>query len=376
MGKGKDSAAEEASNHQSTPLSALKDPATFAPPPKRINSHGVAASHTTAVSSGGGLGTPPSQHELHAQEEERAARARAQREAEEEEANRPPPGPYQVNTTGLRTDHLPKPPVRRLDQAAQSSVSSATGAARPKPSLPPRLPPRQNSTPDMYAPSPPPTYQESVQTNPSPQQGYLNQGSLNNLSRAGVSVPGLNIGRNGSPPLPPRIGPPASGSSSPAATPRGPQLGELQARFSRMSTASPPTTAEPGTGTTFAQKQAAFNTADAFRNDPSSISLADARSAASTANNFRERHGEQVASGLKAGSGINQKYGVLNKVNSFASGSNPASPGSASPPIQSVAGKKPPPPPPPKKKDLTASPIIPGSPAEPPPVPLSSKPRW
>lgn len=165
-------------------------------------------------------------------------------------------------------------------------------------------------------------------------------------------------------------------------------MSELQSRFARMSSpssASPATTAPapaPSQGTTWAQKQAAVNTARSFHKDPSSLSLSDAKSAASTANNFRQRHGEQVAAGAQKASSMNQKYAISDRVGGFAGSvglggrtnrptPTPPPPPSAAnpgPSAAAAAGKKPPPPPPPKKREL-------GGTLPPPPVPLSSKPR-
>ncbi|KAF2083948.1 hypothetical protein K490DRAFT_50314 [Saccharata proteae CBS 121410] len=356
MGKGEDTTSR-AENHQSRPLASLKDPASFAPPPKRVG---------TASSAGGyGAPTPPSRQGTGYMS------AHAAEEAEEEP--RPPPGPYRADTTGLSTAHLPKPPVRRLGQDGQSSIAPAP-APKPKPSLPPRLPPRQNSHPDLNAPPPPPTYQDSVQQPPA-NSGYLNQGALSRLGHAGVSVPGFNIGRKDSPPLPPRTGqtPPQISPAATGQSGRSGQLGELQSRFSRMNTGSSgtPAATSPGGGTTFAQKQSAFKTANALRTNPSSVSMRDLRSSASTANNFRERHGEQVAAGYQTANGLNQKYGVMNKVSGFAAaGGAAASPGSGSS-GPSPVGKKPPPPPPKKRAQLSGDG---GEGGAPPPIPLSSKP--
>jgi len=137
-----------------------------------------------------------------------------------------------------------------------------------------------------------------------------------------------------------------------------------------MKTASPPPAT--GTGTTWAQKQAALKTASSFKKDPSSISLSEARDAASTANNFRERHGEQVASGLKTANGLNQKYGFMDKMKSYSSDGTVPQQAAAQPlpssPMSEVglANKRAPPPPPAKKKELQTGP---------PPVPLGSKPK-
>ncbi|EKG12447.1 hypothetical protein MPH_10403 [Macrophomina phaseolina MS6] len=375
LGRGNKDPYEEQRNHQSRPLSSLKDPASFAPPPKHQAYYGNGASASgpsgTATPANAGLGAPLTQTQVQHSQQRQIAAAHA---AQEEEEPRPPPGPYRVDTTGLSTAHLPKPPVRRPGQETPeaSSPVRTTPALPPapsqKPRLPPRLPPRQNSHPDLHAPPPPPTYQESVQTpSANPSQGILNQGAINRLGNAGVNVAGFGIGRTASPPVPARntaTPPTPARTASPA---QSSQLGELQSRFSRMSTGSSQPAASPGGGTTFAQKQAAFNTAKNFHKDPSSVSFSDMRSAASTANNFRERHGEQVAAGVKTANGLNQKYGVMDRVNSVASGSGVAS--AASPPPGPV-GKKPPPPPPPKKKQLTE----PGAPS-PPPIPLASKPR-
>ncbi|KAF2843796.1 hypothetical protein M501DRAFT_926044 [Patellaria atrata CBS 101060] len=376
MGKSRDK-PQEKEEHMSTPLSSLKDPSSFGPPPKHINYHGAAAMPHKTTPDKSGWGAPMSQEELQAMEEEKRQREEAERLAEEE-ANKPPPGPYKRDTTGLNTSHLPPPPVRRLDRGDGSGPASATVQRAPPPKLPPRLPPRQNEHPDEFTPPPPPSYSESV-AQPPATKSYLNQGAMDKLGRAGVSVPGFNIGRTASPPIPARspsttLPPP----TSPLGTDNG-QFSELQARFKGLSTRQPSTTETPSAGTTFAQKQAALKTAQSFRNDPASVSLADARSAAFTANNFRERHGEQVAQGWKTANGFNQKHGVVNRLNGYAGGSQE---GVRSPPIASSPtttdmpvnlvgslGKKPPPPPPPKKKELGGVAVVP------PPVPLGSKPR-
>ncbi|KAF1954753.1 hypothetical protein CC80DRAFT_416599 [Byssothecium circinans] len=332
MGKGEGETRVDPRNHQSTPLSTLKDPASFGPPPKHIHYHGAAAVQ--------GSSRPPPP----------VPRARPQ-----EETAQPPPGPYRADTTGLSTAHLPKPPAFRPGQA------TPTTGAKPKPSLPPRLPPRQNSNPHEYTPNPPPSYSEATNT----AEGQLNQGALNRLGQAGVNVPGFNIGRNASPPIPPRQTASPVPVSPVTETNRRPQLGELQSRFARM---SPPSSEAPPTGTTWAQKQAALKTAGNLRDDPSKVSMSDMRSAASTANNFRERHGEQAAAGWKKANELNQKYGITNKLNTSAASSSTTAPPQS--PTTGGVVKKGPPPPPPKRRSLV------GSPGEPPPVPLSSKPKF
>lgn len=335
----------------------MQDPSTFAPPPKRIPG--------ASPVSGGPSAAPPGSARQRLQEREEA-----QRRAEQESK---PQGPYRTDTTGLSTANLPKPPAFRPNAATPPPVPAAR--AKP-PGLPPRLPPRQNENVDEYTPPAPPSYGEAIQQ-PAP---AVNQGAVNRLGQAGVAVPGLGIGRNGSPPVPPRQRamapppPPRQGSSSSASAPTsppvtagsGPQLNELQNRFARMNTSSTPESA-PSTGTSWADKQAALRTASNFRNDPSKVSGSDLKSAASTANNFQQRHGEQAASGWRAASGLNQKYGITGKVNTLAGESSSAE---ASQPAGGL-GKKPPPPPPAKKPALTSN-----NSGEPPPIPLSSKPKF
>ncbi|KAK4545373.1 hypothetical protein LTR36_003553 [Oleoguttula mirabilis] len=226
-GKKKDP-YEEQRNHQSSPLTSLRDPDSFGPPPKHnayYGSNAAAASPSQPAAPTGGLGSPVP-----------APRPR-QQEAVEEEPRRPPE-PYRKDTSGLRTDNLPKPPVRRANGGAESPARTASPSLPPRtasPSLPPRqtpslparqatkpppsLPPRMTEHPDEFTPPPPPTYGEA--TSRSPEAGMINQGAANRLAQAGVSVPGFGIGA------------PSAPSQSPA-TPSAPQLSELQQRFSRM----------------------------------------------------------------------------------------------------------------------------------------------
>lgn len=285
-----------------------------------------------------------------------------------------------MNTTNLRTDHLPAPPGRR-DGADGNQPPTSIGA-RPvpkpkpqpsaKPSLPPRLPPRGT-------PSDSPT---NNNTTPPASTGsaMLNQNSIDRLGRAGVSVKGFGIGQSNS-------------ETSKGATTNS-QLSQVQGRFAKLSISSQqnnsnpvPTAAnEPAAGgTTWAQKKAAFNTASQFQKDPSKVSFADAKAAASTANNFRQRHGEQVASGLQTANKVNQKYGVVDKVggvagkvqgNNQTGQSQEASQGTNM--LAAASGmlgkKKPPPPPPPKKPFLPAANST--GPQEPPPIPTSTRPTF
>lgn len=312
-----------------------------------------------------GLGAPLSRDQLSA--DRRAEEEEQQREEEEAERARGPRRPYQIDTTGLSTSHLPPPPGRRDGADGRMAILPPPSVTKSKPpGLPPRLPPRTNSNPTPTTPQ--------RDDEPDAHKGMLNQGALNRLGSAGISVAGFEIqGRK--PALPP---PPPS--RSPASSP---QVDELQSRFSKLSTSSTSSLQSetaPAQGTTWAQKQAALKTASSFRNDPSSISFSDAKAAAGTANNFRERHGEQVKSGMHTANRLNTKYGLAEKAASYGGGGSPQSAESGismrdntvveSP---SVIGKKKPPPPPPKKKASLAGAGLQGGGA-PPPVPLSTRP--
>lgn len=374
MGKGKDPHVE-AQEHRSRPLASLKDPSTFAPPPKHVKYHGDTAESPGTPSDA--LESPtPSSDELREPpkdnqgEEAGAARSR-------------PPIPYRADTTGLSTRNLPKPPSRYPNGQSSPITSAASPSPKPKPALPPRLPPRQISSPsqDVSREAPP-----SYSRNPSEvnhRGGPVNSGALSRLKSAGIRVPGLGIGEEPAGPNT-RQDQNNSDSGSRKMTPseeQGRQLPSLQSRFSKMSTkpssslASP--TEVPAQGTSFAQKQAALKTASAFRNDPSSISLSDAKASAATANNFRERHGEQVAAGWQAGNALNKKYDIANKFSDRARADNDASPSrgvSDSAPSDAlgssfgIRGKAPPPVPKKPSTEGNSAPSVP-------PVPWSSKPK-
>ncbi|RDA92616.1 hypothetical protein CP533_0954 [Ophiocordyceps camponoti-saundersi (nom. inval.)] len=225
------------------------------------------------------------------------------------------------------------PPPRRVQPAPstlydpraarnQSFASSSSATARDDGSPPPPPPYSAVSNPPAPPPRLPPRKSTSGGaeggSNPGYLQGCLNQGATSRLGAAGISVPGLGIGS-------------ASGSQPAASSPS-------------PSSSSTPAASE---GTTWAQKQAALKTAASFHKDPSSVNMADARSAASTANNFRQRHGEQVKAGWERASGLNQKYGVTNKLGAFVDKHQSSADSSAA-----AASKKPPPPPPKKKPSL------------------------
>ncbi|CAI7649807.1 unnamed protein product [Penicillium viridicatum] len=246
MGKGNESNSNR-SDHVSQPLSSLKDPSTFGLPPKHINYHGAAAVPNQTTPDRRGVGAPLSHDQVNAHDAHRQQGA----ETEEEQFQKPapPPVPCRVDTTGLSTDNLPPPPVRRLDSASSASTSSISKSKPPKP--PPRLPAR-NGSPSS---DPPPAYS----TAPVLSHDYINQDATSRLANAGISVPGFGIGQEK--------------SSSPAHTP----VNELQSRFSQMNTSGSPSAPTPPV-------QASTN------------------ASTSSVQNFRERHADSIDSGK-------QKYG-------------------------------------------------------------------
>ncbi|KAL8715615.1 MAG: hypothetical protein Q9220_000952 [cf. Caloplaca sp. 1 TL-2023] len=372
VGKGK-SPVDKANEHVSRPLTTLKDPVSFGPPPKNVNYHDGAAVPNAVTPDRRGLGAPLSTEEIRAKEEAERREAREVEEAAMKPA--PPPIPYRVNTSGLSTSNLPKPPVRRFDQGNQSPASPVQPITKPKPSLPPRLPPRQGSTPLPTSSSPPPPY-SAVPDNAPSEGSHINAGAASRLASAGVSVPDFGIGRNSQVT---RENDMASAAPIKQQSPgtNGAQLNELHSRFSKLSTRTQDQES-PTQGTSLADKQAALRTAQSFHNDPSSISLSDARTTAATANNFRERHGDQVAAGWKSANAFNKKHDVGGRLNSYASQEGSASnteaqrnqSSSTASPLPSMSLHKRAPPPPPQKPSFSGD-----SGASPPPVPLSSKPR-
>ncbi|KAH8170731.1 GMP synthase [Sarocladium implicatum] len=381
---GKSQEDTDRSNHVSAPLSSLKDPASFAPPPRRTGT-GLAPAPPPSNTPRKVIAAPSTYHDPRSSAPLQPPPKISSVSQLEQEQQAPPPrsGPYTANTTGLSTAGLPAPPKRRDSPAspaspAPPSYEAATGAPRPVPSLPPRLPARTNTggstASSVAAPA------------PTSGGGMLNQGAVNRLGAAGVSVPALGINRSAnttaspSPPPPPR---PAVGPA---------QVNSLQNRFAKLGTsttgaaAASPTapSAPPAEGTTWQQKQAALRTASNFQKDPSSVSLSDARSAAGTANNFRQRHGEQVAAGWRGANNLNQKYGVADKVGGLAGQAQGSGGEQPQPPHSPAAGamaalaggKKKPPPPPPKKKPGLSPAQTPTGEDAPPPIPTSTRPQF
>lgn len=266
-------------NHQSMPLSSLKDPSSFAPPPKHSGWYGSDGTPTSPAGSraSGGLGSAvpaPARRPMQEQQQQQ----QLVHQTEQPTPPRPGMDPSKFNTT-----NLPKPPVRRADSSnpappTRSAASPVVPARQPQPTpgqkpapvqrAPvPMLPPRQNEHPDEYTPPPPPTYQEAtvqpvVQPAVQPAQhspATINGVAVGRLAQAGVNVPGFGIGGGGNNNSAAQWAPPQSTSTQGHPT----QLSELQQRFSRMGTGAasssqaspPPTPTSASMATATAQKK-------------------------------------------------------------------------------------------------------------------------
>ena len=410
IGKGKNPAgARTGSNggtgHISRPLATLKDPTAFGPPPKNVNFHGGAALPNEITLDRRGLGAPLSKAQ--AESAEQAVHHLDTSEADETAKPAGPPVPYRANRTGLKTDHLPPPPIHRAAEVGDGpkhDLGTALGPSVSKPSLPPRLPPRSNSSnpasPISNSPSPP-AYDSVVEKPKRATNTYINQDAVTRLGKAGISVPGFGIGQSNKTN-------PKSPTESPSSPPS--QLNDIQSRFPRMnkSSTSPPLPSSPpapSQGTTLAQKQAAIKTAQSFHKDPTSVSLTDAQTAANTANNFRERHQEQISAGAQKANTWNKKYNITGRMNSFLEqqstppdqpqqsnqqgqthnqqpAAQPAHLPNPTPTAVTATPdlnhrKAPPPPPPPKKpSSMLRQAMSSSSELAPPPVPLGTKPSF
>ncbi|KAI0862612.1 hypothetical protein F4860DRAFT_106424 [Xylaria cubensis] len=227
VGRG-DSSSSSPREHVAAPRSSLRDPSSFGPPPKHVAAYGRTS--TTQIQPTVGATTPsytPPQSSVADPIASQTYGSRAQHVVEDESPAEP--RPYRVDTTGLSTSHLPPPPTRSSGAGGRTSspapmattqTASVTAKPRAPPSLPPRLPPRSGNN----SPSPTITNEQAAI------QGHLNQGAIDRLGAAGISVPGFGIGGGGgTPPLP--TGPPSQ-------APGYGQVDELQARFARMGASS------------------------------------------------------------------------------------------------------------------------------------------
>lgn len=257
-------------DHAATPLSALKDPSSFGPPPKKVNYNGAPAERAF---DGGSQKGPLTPAEYRAREEERlkwekeeAAREKEARRLEKEtklrlraeqqgEQGASGLSPYRNDSTGLSTTQFAPPVARRV--AADGTIvirPTAPSMSKPKPSLPPRLPDRQNNNFKIGAPSPPPRNQSALAESPS-SRGQLSQGSLGASDATSVSTPSpaeqSPTDHSGMPRLPARTSTGSSSNGPITALDNNAQLNELQSRFARMRATSPTTAAAPTHGGTW-----------------------------------------------------------------------------------------------------------------------------
>ena len=255
VGKGKDGGSTARSAglaHQSQPLSSLRDPTSFGPPPRHVATTGespISDYHPASI--------PEQQYEEPVYSESSLSSTRPPPVPQRPSGNSSPAQsstssiPLRTNTLGSNNSHVPELPARRSGAASpslpprsptsHSSTSVPNPQPRARPNLPPRLPPRQNSNPLTSAPSPPPTYDQALQQSSrsiASRNDGLDQGAINRLGQAGVSVPGLNIGGGGTD-IPSYSSSEAIVSAqSPSSRPQSPgmqsQVSELQQRFARM----------------------------------------------------------------------------------------------------------------------------------------------
>ncbi|KAK2751085.1 hypothetical protein FQN57_000160 [Myotisia sp. PD_48] len=296
VGKGKSGSDRNSPEVRvSRPISSLKDPSSFGRPPQRANTFGSVNSSS-----------PVTRYNTQEPEPEPEIATPA-----------PPPVPYRADTTGLTTSHLPPPPLRRNTEAVDSRPSEYN--QKPKPSLPPRLPPRR----DESSEAPPPAY-ESVTGNSLKQ---LNQGAINRLGKAGVSVPALGIDQKGS-------GSHEHNNFNPAAAVAS--ANELQTRFNQFNRASPvaasaranfsnhlpspqsnqhnyipslPLQQQPQ------QQQYPPQAPPPRKSSDSPGNHSGGTTPTGTPSSLREN--EHVQAGIKKLSGFNQKYGITKKINNF-----------------------------------------------------------
>jgi hypothetical protein len=258
---------------------------------------------------------------------------------------------HAVSPHSTGTSSPPSIPARR---------ATVIEGGRAPPPIPPRLPPRRGF------PEPAEVTHEDLEERGGISSGAAN--ALGRLGRAGVSIPGFES--KSSTTSTTRTPPPPPGNR--------PSIGSLSNRFSASSNPS-----APATGTTFAEKQHALKTANAFYKDPTKISFSDAKAAASTAHNFQQRHGEQVAEGIRVGNAVGNKFGLISTT---ANATPPPTPPAETryqpppPPRPVLAETRDLPPPPPPRPSSTAPlakkppPPLPPKKKPPPPVPLATRP--
>lgn len=333
IGKGKDSNSTE--RPAPYPIQSLKDPSSFGPPPKRLD-HSSENMNTKQIPLNDGSDNVSVRH-----------RVGEEGEIIVKKPN-PPSTPYRVGNQD--SSHLKSSQSDSRDELKTNDDEVPT-STKVKPRLPPRLPPRNKSTNELNSLS-------------------KNKSSLH--ERIIQNRPSINFRNNGSKMDYPVL------SLSPLercpATNDRPLSKEDESSIPHSLPLFQSKTTGPDRGTSISEKKAAIKTLSSLRSQPNSVSMSDIKSAAYTANNFRERHGHQVKSGMNLANKLNEKYSICEKIGSNETRQN--SPDNSSIKAQSdnickesLVKKRLPPPLPPKKTDL----VLPNN--EPPPIPVWTKPN-
>ncbi|OAL68940.1 hypothetical protein A7D00_7196 [Trichophyton violaceum] len=357
VGKGKSTGGGSApAPRASRPISSLRDPASFGPPPQRGKTNTNTNTTTTA-----GTGVRPA----------------------------PPPIPR-----------------RSMDTQGQ-------GQTQNKPSLPPRLPPRRAEMDAAETNTEPPPAYELAATTPTSTAGISTAASAaaNRLGAAGVSVPAFGINKTtnhnqNQNNMPVSVSPQTTQAMASVAQ------SELQQRFNQMNRSVPP---PPQSTTTSTPVSPLTTNSTSTPPPPPQRSSTERTSSNPSLNAFRERHNEHIQAGMSKLSGLDQKYGISKKINSFIEDQkSPAYPqgqgqaqgqaqtqcqcqhgASTSPPppppvhpnhpyahqhsntssATDLNKRKPPPPPPPMKPGSLTSNAVQANSPSPPPLPLNTKPR-
>ncbi|EPQ62686.1 Bgt-1016 [Blumeria graminis f. sp. tritici] len=255
MGKERDQ--KTTNDRESRVAVSYKDPSTFKPPPKRINSYVDTTIQNHATSDiKESLSTWPSEKKQIGDLEERKL---------------PPPVPSRDNSSGSKP--LQSTPRNFHLNGLDGERRNSENCPEAKPGPPPRLPPRKASSLIASSVSDSLDLPKEISKNgPSLSGGAsIKQSCLQSsaLARSYLSTP-----RNVSP------------------------LENVQSCPSTITSLTSPKSASVSEGTTFAEKRAALKTASSLRNNPSSVSFHDVKTAAGTAKSFQERHGNQVKTGL------------------------------------------------------------------------------
>ncbi|EFR04233.1 hypothetical protein MGYG_07240 [Nannizzia gypsea CBS 118893] len=369
MGKGKSTGGGTApAPRASQPISSLKDPATFGPPPQR--------------------GKPQQQQQ------------------------------QQSGTHSVGAGAKPAPPP--VPRRSTETLGHGQGQGQSRPSLPPRLPPRRSELDHAGAgagagttyDSPPPAYE--LAATPAGAAGISTAASAaaNRLGAAGVSVPAFGINKSTNQSQTQHHG--SSVSVPPQVTQAAASVAqsELQQRFSQMNRSVPPPPPASAPPSTQQQQQ------QQAPPPPPQRASTERTTSNTSLNSFRERHNDHIQAGMNKLSGFDQKYGISKKINNFIEdqkspaypqqqpGQQPQQQGqgqyqhaAATPPpppppahpnhpythTHSNTGsatdlnkRKPPPPPPPMKPGSLTSNAVGQSHSHspsPPPLPLNTKPR-